>query len=285
MNVTISGSSGFIGSAISRALKTKGWQVKKINRASLLISTDLFLKEFIEGADVIINLAGAPVQKRWTTSYKKEIVSSRVETTLKIADAMNKAEKKTSLMISASAVGIYDSFHHHDEESSSLGEDFLAEVCRKWEDAARRTEKQTRLVVLRIGVVLGKEGGMLKKVAPLFRIGLGGKIGNGAQMMSWIHLSDLLRMVNFIIEHPAIEGVVNAVSPEPVSNQVFTQALGKVLGQPTFFTVPPLALKLMVGETAGMMLSGQTVIPQKLLENGFEFEFPSIGKALKDIYH
>jgi uncharacterized protein len=284
MQLSLSGSTGFIGSALKRFFIEKGWTINEITRQSLSLNSDEFLKKKIEGSDVIINLAGAPVQKRWTAAYKNEILQSRVNSTQKIVDAILLMEKKPAVFISASAVGIYDSKNHHTEESLLFSGDFLGKVCRDWEETAMKAQSATRLVILRIGLVLGKDGGMLHKVYPLFSKGLGGKIGNGTQVMSWIHITDLLRVISFIIENKTISGVVNVVSPTPVSNEHFTGILGKVLLQPAFLKVPVFGLKAVYGEAAEMLVTGQTVIPKKLMDHGFEFSFPTIEKALVNLY-
>jgi len=284
MQISISGSTGFIGSAIKRHFIGSGWIINEITRQSLALTGDEFLKKKIEGSDVIINLAGAPIQKRWTAAYKNEILQSRVITTKKIVEAILQSEKKPVVFISASAIGIYDSENNHSEESLFLSGDFLGKVCREWEETAEKAQNVTRLVILRLGIVLGKDGGMLHKLHPLFSKGLGGKIGNGSQIMSWIHISDLLTAVSFIIENPDITGIVNAVSPGPVSNEHFTEVFGKILIQPAYFRIPVFGLKAVYGEAAQMLATGQTVIPQKLMNNGFEFKFPTIEKALINLY-
>ena len=284
MKVSISGSSGFIGSKLVQQFLDKKWSVRKITRESIDLSESDFLSEKIEGADVVINLAGAPVQKRWTKSRKQEILQSRIVTTNKIARAIQNSKVKPAVFISASAIGIYDSTHFHNEESSFFAKDFLGSVCQEWEKSAITALGSTRVVIIRIGIVLGKEGGMIKKINPLFMHGLGGRIGNGEQMMSWIHIKDLTEAVFFLIENNSINGIVNLVSPKPITNDYFTEVMGKILKQPTFIPVPVFGLKLIYGEAAQILITGQKVIPQKLIGSGFRYSYPSIGRAIQDIY-
>jgi uncharacterized protein len=284
MQVSISGSSGFIGSSIKKYFLDKGWVINEIDRATLAMQVNDLLFKKIEGSDLIINLAGAPVQKRWSESYKQEILQSRVVTTRRIVEAIHHSTKKNIVFISGSAIGIYDSDHNHDEESTFFSHDFLGQVCTGWENEAMKANDITRLIRLRIGIVLGTEGGMLHKVHPFFKTGLGGKIGDGRQILSWIHIDDLVRTIAFIVENESLSGIINAVSPGPVNNEYFTKTFGKVLVQPTFFKVPLFGLKAIYGEAAQMLVTGQTVIPQKLMNNGFEFKFPTIEKALVNLY-
>jgi uncharacterized protein len=284
MVVALSGSTGFIGQSLKRRMSQLGWTVRVINRESFSMPEDEFLEEKAEGADVVINLAGAPVSKRWTPAYKKEILDSRVETTRKISAAINNAEKKPVVFISASAIGIYDSMNSHTESSVALADSFLAKVCRLWEQEALKSEQATRVVIFRLGVVLGKDGGALSKMHIPFSIGMGGKVGSGKQAVSFIHISDLVEAILFTIKNPSITGIVNAVSPYPSSNAEFTDKLAKVLEQPAWFTVPAFALKMMYGEGAQVMLEGQRVLPEKLLQAGFRFKYPTIQNALVEIY-
>ena len=283
MIVAISGATGFIGQKLTTRLRTLASSVRFIDRVSLALSEDDFLREKIEGADVIINLAGASVSKKWTSEYKNEILSSRVNTTRKIAEAINRATVKPRLFISASATGIYPSSGIHSEESVTTSGSFLAKVCTEWEREARTAENSTRLVLLRIGVVLGDDGGMLEKIATPFRYGLGGKLGSGRQGFSFIHIRDLVSAILFILENEQMKGVINAVSPYPTDNAEFTQTLARVFGQPAFLTVPSFALKWMLGEGAEVALDGQKVVPEKLLKAGFRFEYPTIRNALVNL--
>ncbi|MFZ4523604.1 MAG: TIGR01777 family oxidoreductase [Bacteroidales bacterium] len=284
MIVAISGSTGFIGQALGRKMREIGWTVKEINRDSFSLSDREFLDQKIEGTDAVINLAGTPVSKKWTAAYKKEILDSRVNTTGKIVDAINNAVRKPSVLISASAIGIYDTTTAHTELSTAYDDSFLAMVCQQWEREAMKAEKSTRVVIFRLGVVLGEDGGALKKMHFPFSIGLGGKLGSGKQVVSFIHVIDLVNAMIFALENRSISGAVNAVSPYPSTNEEFTDKLGKVLDQPTWVTVPAFALKMAFGEGARVMLEGQKVFPEKLTQAGFRFSYPTIQNALVQIY-
>ncbi|MCX6278747.1 MAG: TIGR01777 family oxidoreductase [Bacteroidetes bacterium] len=284
MVIAVSGASGFIGKTLVRILQQKDWTVRIINRDSFSLPDHDFLIQKIEGADVVINLAGAPVAKKWTPDYMKEIIASRVTTARKISDAINLAERKPALLISTSAIGIYDSKETHAETSLSLANNFLAKVCMEWEREARRAEIKTRVVIFRLGMVLGNDGGALEKMQRLFRIGLGGKLGSGKQAVSFIHIHDLMNAFIFAIENENLRGIVNAVSPYPSNNAEFTDILGKVFNQPTWIAVPAFILKKLYGEGAQALLDGQKVIPEKLLNAGFKFNFPTIQNALVNLF-
>ena len=284
MIIAISGASGFIGRSLVQKLRETEHSVRVINRDSLALSHEDFTGQKIDGADVVINLAGAPVSKKWTAAGKKEIMESRIHTTRRIVDSIRAARQKPSLFISASAIGIYDSVHQHTENSGQYATGFLAEVCRRWEEEALPAAGETRLVILRIGMVLGAEGGALKKMKLPFSFGLGGKIGTGQQAVSFIHIYDLIEAICFIIDHPEMSGIVNAVSPYPSTNSEFTEKLAKVLGQPAWFTVPAFVLRMVMGEGSQIVLEGQTVFPGKLSDAGFRFRYPTIQNALVRIY-
>jgi len=284
MILALSGASGFIGQALVKKFQDKGWSVRVINRDSFSMTDEKFLEEKIEGTDVVINLAGAPVARKWTKVNKQEIYDSRVNTTRKISVAINQANHKPALFISTSAIGIYDSVNTHTEDSSSFASTFLADVCKAWENEAMHAASFTRVVIFRTGVVLGSHGGALAKMHLPFSIGLGAKIGNGEQSVSFIHLNDLINALIFTIENPSIHGVVNAVSPYPSNNAEFSVTLGKALVQPVWFKIPAFAMKMMYGEGARVLLEGQKVLPEKLMKAGFGFKYPTIQNALVQIY-
>ncbi|MCK9203970.1 MAG: TIGR01777 family oxidoreductase [Bacteroidales bacterium] len=284
MIVAVSGSSGFIGKALLNKMKDMDWTVRAIERAAFALPDQEFRSSLIEGADVVINLAGAPISKKWTPEYKAEIRESRVKTTSKIVKAILEAGKKPSVFISASAIGIYDSIQTHTESSCHYSSSFLSQVCQEWEAEALKAEPATRVVLIRTGLVLGEKGGALKKLSLPFRIGLGGKISAGEQAISFIHLFDLVNAYLFILENPSVSGVVNAVSPMPTTNKEFTDTFGKVLDQPAWLRVPAFALKRIYGERAQVFLEGQRVLPEKLEQAGFQFRYPTIRSALIRIY-
>jgi uncharacterized protein len=284
MRISLSGSTGFIGGKLLEKFSGTDWQFTIMNRDSFALDDDAFIEQKIRGADVVINLAGAPVAHRWTESYKQEIYRSRIDPAQKIARCIIRSQEKPKLFISASAIGIYDTIHTHTEESRDFASDFLGKVCMDWEKEAMTAKDATRVVVLRTGVVLDRDKGALASMHKMFSIGLGGTIGDGKQPFSWIHIRDLLSMIEFIVKNDDITGVVNAVAPNPTTNSHFTKTYGKVLLQPAIMKVPPFALKALYGEGASFLLNGQAVIPEKLLNHGFGFEFMTIESALLNIY-
>ncbi|MDP1622973.1 MAG: TIGR01777 family oxidoreductase [Bacteroidales bacterium] len=284
MVVSLSGSTGFIGRALMKKMVEMGWTVREINRGSMSLSDQEFCEQKTEGTDAVINLAGAPVSKKWTPAYKLEIMNSRVNITRKISESIINAKLKPSVFISTSAIGIYDSVNLHSESSVAFADSYLAKVCRNWENEAMKSNNATRVVIFRMGVVLGEDGGALEKMRLPFSIGLGAKLGSGKQAVSFIHLSDLIAAIIFTIENPAIIGIVNAVSPYPTNNAEFTDKLGKVFDQPSWLTIPAFALKMIYGEGAQVFLVGQKVIPEKLLQAGFRFTYPTIQNTLVQIY-
>jgi uncharacterized protein len=284
MLVAISGSTGLIGRKLIETNTDKGIIFRIINRDSFRMSDDEFRESKIEGADAVINLTGAPILKKWTESYKKEIYDSRILTTRKIAKAINEAKVKPKVFISNSAIGIYDDKTSHTESSSGFANDFLGKLSHDWEAEALLAQENTRLVILRIGVVLSTKGGALKTAQVPFKFGLGGVIGSGKQAFSWIHIRDLMHGYRFILDNGSISGIVNAVAPNPTTNYHFTKTFGKALNQITILKIPTMALKAVYGEAVSTLTIGQTVIPEKLLKAGFEFEFPTIEKALLNLY-
>ncbi|MCX6247092.1 MAG: TIGR01777 family oxidoreductase [Bacteroidetes bacterium] len=284
MQVSICGSTGLIGRELIDTFSSKGWSFRIISRDALRLPDHEFCEKMIERADVVINLAGAPILKKWTDNYRKEIYDSRILTTRKIAEAIAKAKVKPRVFISNSAIGIYDTFAVHNEESNLFADNFLGKLCRDWEAEALKAAGHTRVILLRTGVVLSAKGGALKAAHGPFSFGLGGIIGRGDQPFSWIHIRDLMHIYQTIVENENIEGIVNAVAPNPVTNLHFTKTFGKVLQQITLLKIPVSVLKLIYGEASSTLIEGQNVIPEKLLRNGFEFEFPTIEKALLNLY-
>lgn len=284
MIVSISGAGGFIGSALTRDFQAKGWTVKPINRESFGLPDEEFRQTKIEGSDVVINLAGASISKKWSETYKDEILSSRINATRKIVSAVKTCNKKPGLLISASAVDIYDNTGTHDDESTSYAGSFLGKVCREWEQEAFNAADDARLVITRFGLVLGEGEGALGKMHFPFSMGLGAVTGNGNQWISFIHIKDLVNAISFIIENPSIQGPVNVVSPYPVTNRDFSKTLGKALKQPVFLAIPGKLMKLLFGEGAVVMLEGRKVLPGKLTGMGFHFKFPTITNSLVNLF-
>jgi uncharacterized protein (TIGR01777 family) len=282
MKIAISGASGFVGKYLGVVFDRKGWTVAPITRQDLGGNAE-GLSDLIEGADVIVNLAGAPIIKKWTRTYKKELYSSRVDTTKKIVGALKRLEKRPRAFLSASAIGIYGTEGTHTEEMHSLATDFLGSLTRDWEQAALEAQGlNIRTVIFRFGVVLGKGGGALQSMLPPFKAGIGGAIGDGRQPFSWVHIEDLARAFTAAIEDERFKGVYNLTAPNPTTNRELTKTLGKILKRPTVFRVPAFVLKLQFGEGAQVLVKGQRVVPQRLLEGGFDFEFPDLETALRD---
>lgn len=284
MQISISGASGFIGKELMRRFKDRGHTFTIINRDKFSLPDEEFCLKMIEGRDAVINLAGATINKRWTSSYKQEIYNSRIFTTRKIAQAIIHAKNKPKILISNSAIGIYDAAGSHTEESQHFADDYMGRLCREWEKEALTAKDHTRVVIFRTGIVLGDTGGALKTMHPIFKYGLGGVIGTGQQAFSWIHIADLINAYSFAIENENIEGIFNAAAPNPVTNHYFTKTFGKVLRRPAVMKVPVFALKMVFGEGAETLASGQNVVPEKLVKNGFEFKFQTIERALTDLY-
>ena len=245
------------------------------------------LNYFLEGIDAIIHLAGENIaQGRWTKAKKSEIRNSRVNGTKKLSDQLAASPHKPSIFISSSATGFYgDRSDSILDEESSQGAGFLPEVCVLWEKATKSAEQAgIRTVHIRTGVVLTKKGGALKKMLPPFLLGGGGILGNGKQYMSWISLEDEINAILFIFNNPEISGAVNLTAPNPVDNKEFTKILGKTIKKPTILPLPGFAARLLFGEMAeAILLTGNRVLPNKLLNAGFTFSHPTLDKALENI--
>ena len=285
MKITISGSTGFIGKQLSDYFLQAGNELIVISRSDFASGSNQLAK-VINSAEVIINLAGASVLQRWTEKNKQLILSSRVDTTRLLVEAVlkNLPEHRPKVFINASAIGIYKNSGTHDEFLSVLGSDFLAVVCKAWEsETVALKEVNLRLCKVRIGIVLGTTGGSLRKMLPLFKAGLGGRIGSGKQPFSFIHILDFCRAIEHLITHNKSAGVYNLVSPDPITNNLFTRTLSDYLHRPAFFTVPEFALKLIYGEASEMLTNGARVLPARLLEEGFQFQFPDISSAIADL--
>ena len=285
MRITITGGTGFLGRHLTKYLSFLGHEVVLIQRNDLSEGPDRISK-LIKSADVVINLAGSPVIKRWTENNKREILSSRLNTTdllVKAVLALSVTERPL-VFISASAIGIYDSIKIHKEDSEFFDDNFLADVVRQWEKCLVPLEEtDVRVCVVRIGMAMGEDGGIMQKLTPLFKAGLGGRIGSGKQGFSFIHYSDICRAVSFLIEKSQCKGIFNLTAPLYITNALFTKTLAKECRRPAFFIVPEAALRLVYGEAAVALLSGQFVYPQHLLDCGFEFRYPDIVSAVKAV--
>lgn len=274
VKVAITGASGFIGRRLASALAKSGHEVRGVSTRGGVRAGDF------AGCDAVVHLAGEPVAQRWTRTVRERIRSSRVEGTRAVVDAM--AGSKAAVLVSASAIGYYGS--RGDEvltESSAPGDDFLGRVAVEWEREADRFAG--RVVKLRISAVLGRDGGALQKMLLPFRLGAGGRIGDGKQWMSWIHLDDLVALIIFALENSRVAGALNASAPEPVTNAAFTRELARALHRPAIFPVPKLVLRMLFGEMSEIVVASQRVIPRAALDAGFSFRFPVLGAALRDL--
>lgn len=294
MNILITGGTGFIGTPLSRELRNSGHTVVVTTRHTSDSKEKLtwnppalIPSKVISCFDAIINLAGEPVALgRWTKKRKELIMSSRLETTRSLVESIKKAPSKPKVLISASAIGYYGA--HGDEyvtEDTPPASDFLAEVCKAWEAEALKAEDLgIRVVRVRIGGVLEADGGALPKMMTPFKFFLGGPIGSGKQWFSWIHRDDVVGIVKYALENESVSGPVNAVAPNPVTNREFSSALGKALQKPSWLAVPAFAVKLALGELGGMLLTGQRVIPEKIVKAVYNFKYPDLKDALKAIF-
>ena len=282
MKVAICGKSGLVGSKVERFFISQHCEVIGIKIRENTTAGDV-AKE-LEDSDILINLSGATIIARWNDEYKKKLYNSRIDTTKKLVEAISLCKEKPKLFISASAVGIYDSEHKHDDSSQNLNDDYLAHICKDWEAEAKRAEAfGVRCVQSRFGVIYAKEGGAMQKMLPPFLLGVGGKLGSGQQIVSWIHVDDLVGAFDFIVKHPDINGNVNFTTPYPISNLEQTKIMGDVLHRPTIFSVPSFIIKLIFGEGATVMLDSKEVYPSKLLESGFVFRYEKFEDALKAV--
>jgi uncharacterized protein (TIGR01777 family) len=292
MIIVMSGASGFIGSALARALKAHGHEIRSLvrrqarSKAEVSWDIDRGTIDFaaVEGCDAVIHLAGESLVQRWTDDARRRIRESRVRGTTLLADAISKLSLRPRVMLSGSAIGIYG--NRRDElldEDSPIGDDFLASVCADWERAtAPAIAAGVRVVELRTGLVLGKDGGMLSKLLLPFKLGVGGRVGSGRQWMSCIALDDYVELVRFCLSNETMSGPVNLSGPVPTTNEEFTKALASVLHRPALFPVPAVALKLVMGEMAeNTLLASQRVIPKRALAAGFSFRLPTLDAALK----
>jgi uncharacterized protein (TIGR01777 family) len=270
MKVAFSGSSGFVGTH----LREKFQNHVILNRNDT--KEDILNK--LQGVDVVINLAGAPIIKRWSEKYKKILIESRVNTTKKIVEAINESEVKH--FISTSAIGAYPDNNPYDESFSNYYNDFLGSLTKIWEQEALKCNKPT--AITRFGIVLGNDGGALKQMLLPFKLGVGGNIGNGEMFMSWIDIDDLTNAYEHIIKNSLV-GTFNFVSPNPVKNKEFTKALGKTLKRPTIFPLPEFILKIIFGEAATVLTGSKEIYPKSLSDSGFKFKYKNIKESLEHL--
>ena len=304
MKIAITGATGFVGTRLVERLHNEGHQLiifsrsaskaQKVFPASAFPNLEVVAytptesgawQQTISGCDGVVNLAGEPIAEgRWTPEQKQKIIKSRQLGTQKIVEAIAQANPKPAVLVNASAIGYYGTSETATfEETSSAGNDFLAEVCQTWETEAEKVKPTgTRLVIIRLGIVLGK-GGALGKMLPIFQIFAGGTIGSGQQWVSWVHRDDVVNLIMLALQQPQVEGILNATAPKPVRMNEFCQTLGEVLHRPSWLPVPSFAIEVLLGEAAKVVLEGQEVLPKKTLSSGFEYKFPTLKPAIEEI--
>jgi len=301
MKLLISGGTGLIGSALTRSITQNKDQVALISRTPAALSPELNpipwdldrISQEMESTDAVINLAGASIAGssllsiRWTPKRKSLIKSSRIMAGEMLLDAIRNSTHKPEVLIQASAIGYYGNQGNQPaDEFSSFGDDFLASVCQSWEESTSGVEELgVRRVITRLGLVLSNAGGLLPLLSLPFRLYLGGPLGNGKQPMSWIHIKDVVQAFRYFIEHPNTQGIYNLTAPTPVDNISFSAALGRTLSRPNWLTVPAIAVQLALGEASTLALEGREVLPRRLLESGYEFQFNQIDSALINLFH
>jgi uncharacterized protein len=300
MKILVTGGTGFVGRVLIKELQTAGHQVvvltRNIPKAALTLgsscqyfqwlhSDSLPPAQAFDGVDGVINLMGEGIaDKKWDEEQKKKIYNSRIDGTAKLVEAIAALPKKPRVLVSTSAIGIYGNRGSEEiKEESDLGTDFLSDVCKDWErEANRALDLGLRVAIMRVGVVLGRKGGALKKMLPIFKLGAGGPVGAGTQYMSWIHVEDLARMYVEAITNDSIKGPYNCTAPYPATNAQFTKELGRVLKRPAFMPAPAFALKIVFGEMSTVLLDGQKVLPTHFKEKKFRYQYPTLEMALKE---
>ena len=299
-NVLVSGGTGFIGSRVCTALHEQGDTVHVLSRNPAHAETQLQSVSAVHGwnpeseplppaatsdVDAVIHLAGETIAGRWNAEKKRRIRESRILSTQNLVASFAEVPTKPEVLVCASAIGYYgDTGDDAFTEASPAGTDFLAEVCQEWETAALKAETfGIRVVLIRIGLVLGLGGGLLTQVLRPFKMGAGGRLGSGQQWMSWIHVADVVGIVLHALANADIQGPLNATAPVPVRNTEFTQTLGRILRRPTLFPVPTFGLRLMMGEFANFVVLSQNVLPEKTETSGYEFRHRTLEPALRDL--
>lgn len=280
MKIAISGATGFIGSHLSAYLTEKGHEVVALGRADFTDAERDRLCYLVAECEAVVNLAGAPIDRRWSRTYKEELVASRVEVTRRLVEAVGRSER-TKTFLSASAVGCYPSVGCYDEYSPERGQGLLAQLCERWEAEARRVG--VRCVIARFGVVLSEAGGALPRLMRSARYGVAAVPGGGSQPFSWIDLHDLVRAVEFLLLHEKLDGVFNFTAPGMGSLREFIRAVGRRYGARLTVIVPAFAVKWALGEASSVLLGGQCAVPLRLLGAGFRFESPTVGDFLRRI--
>ncbi|SEQ19156.1 hypothetical protein SAMN05421693_11963 [Ectothiorhodospira magna] len=300
MKILITGGTGFVGAQLIRRLVAQDCECVVLTRNTAkarrklgtmgcqFISWDTrspIPKEAFEGVDGAVNLVGESLaSRRWSAEQKKRIFDSRIEPTRHLVEGLNEHAPQCKVLVSASAIGYYPvNLPDRLTEDSEPGDGFLPDICRQWEEEATHLNPRSRVVILRFGVVLGRDGGVIGKLLPVFKMGLGGPVSDGSQMMSWIHLEDVIGVTLRALIDDAMFGVYNAVAPEPVTNRAFSKSLGHALGRPAVLTAPAFMLRTAMGEMSTVVLDSQTISGDKLLEAGYEFLYPDIDQAMHEI--
>lgn len=276
MKIALTGHSGFIGSHLTKYFTFKGHTILSIGRNLLFESSEETLSHILSQADVVINLSGAPINRRWNRSYKEKIYDSRIKTTRKIVRIINRSEHKPELFISASAVGIYPANGCYDEYSPDRGNDFLTRVCNDWETEAQRISSEVRLAITRFGVVFASEGGAFEKMSFPAKFGVSAIIGSGKQFLSWIDITDLTRGIEHILLNPSVNGPVNFVAPGIIPYKYLAKKTGEHYRALFTIKIPDFFIRFMFGESSDTLLKSQCINSLKLQESGFVFNTPSI---------
>lgn len=297
--IVITGATGLIGRRLADKLIKEGNEVtivsRSVEKAKAIIPNATeqvkwnFEKDpadFVEGKDIVIHLMGENIMAgRWTDDHKKNVFESRIKSTQVIINGIDDAKSKPSLLIHSSAIGFYGNINSEVDEDSKRGKGFLADVVSAWEEEASKVEKYgLRRVSVRLGIVLDKNEGALKKMLLPFKLFIGGPLGSGKQWFPWIHIDDVVGIFKFAIDHSEINGAVNAVSPESISMKNFAISLGKEIKRPSLFRVPEFVLKIILGESADALIHGAKVNPKRLIEYGFEFRYKNVDEALKSLF-
>lgn len=293
MKIAVTGGSGFIGKRLIAHLQQQGHEVINISRSASVVvphartvtweqlQTD---STIFNDLDAIVNLAGESINQRWTAAAKERIIQSRLKAAAQVAQLVDRMENKPKVVVNASGMSVYGTSETEtfDEQSPCQAVDFLSNVVEQWEHAADQIQG-TRIVKVRVGLVLdGKEGAFPKMALP-YKLGAGGPIGSGKQWLSWIHVDDMIRLIDFCIQNDTISGPVNATAPNPVTNKEFGRALAKAMHRPNLFPLPAFIMKIIFGELSILLLEGQKVLPRVMLEHGFTFKYSFVDKALADI--
>lgn len=283
MKIAISGCSGFVGTHLRSFLENKGDEVVSLKHDIFEKEDKTTLEKLLQGSDLVINLAGVSINQRWNKKVCDEILQSRIKTTHLLVECINRMDFKPSAFLSASAVGIYPYDGVSTEKTIKTNNGFLSQVCRLWEAEANNLCSQVRLVIMRFGIILSKDGGALPKMILPFKFFVGAEIASGKQGFSWIHINDLINGIYFIMQHQEVCGVVNLVAPGYTDNKELSKVIGKVMRRPCLFTVPAIVFKIFYGAGEELFIKGQKVYPERMLALGYDFSYPEIKQALSDI--